>query len=175
MNSNVVIVDLDGTLIPNSSEVYEQLGFDITGSQKEIIKKGLESLKGKTISEISKLKTYFKYDRELIELLNNKKKEGAILLLVTNNPGGELFAPDNLTFDEIYSAITPEIKGEIITGNILKEYTKTEIVEDILQKYKINSIEVYADGGEGDKEMIKYIKKSCGDKLKVYGYDSMMS
>lgn len=172
-SENVIIIDLDGTLISNSSEIYKQFRFDMEGTQNKIIKKGLKSMAGKTLQEILKLKPYFKYREDLIESLNSKKAEGDILYLVSENPGAEYFAPDNLTFDGIYSTIIPEIKEGVITGNILKECTKTEIVRDILTNYEgFNQIEVHVDGSESDKNMINYLEGIYGNKLEVYKYES---
>jgi len=163
------IVDLDGTLISNSLEVYKkQLGLDINDKDIEKIADFLKILKDKKLSDILKLKDYFDYNEELINLLYDKKKEKYILVLITDNPGGEYFAPPDL-FDEIYLTIYLEVKEGVITENISKKSTKKEIVKNILRnKSRIEIIEVYMDGSNSDYDMIKYIRDFYGNILKVY-------
>jgi len=163
------IVDLDGTLISNSLEVYKkQLGLDINDKDIEKIADFLKILKDKKLSDILKLKDYFDYNEELINLLYDKKKEKYILVLITDNPGGKYFAPPDL-FDEIYLTIYLEVKEGVITENISKKSTKKEIVKNILRnKSGIEIIEVYMDGSNSDYDMIKYIRDFYGNILKVY-------
>jgi len=165
----IYFVDFDGTLVSNSFDLYsEALGIKIENS-RETTKRVLKLLKDRNILEVLKLKEKLNYRGELIKELYNEKNEGVLIYLLSDNPFVKYLIDKK--FDGIYSTIVPEIKNGILTGGILKEYTKVEIAERILADIEdISKIKVYTDGGESDEDLIEYLQRNHGEKVEICRY-----
>ncbi|MCK4729885.1 MAG: hypothetical protein KAT28_01060 [Candidatus Aenigmarchaeota archaeon] len=152
------ITDCDGTITTNSFEVYRNLpGISLEGDPKTVIFKYMKYMKnnGGVEKYLSLVKENLKYRKELIEYLKNKNQ----VYIISDNPFvKELIPPELRNCEGVYSTIVPEIVGGKFTGEILKDYTKVDIIKNHLPEPNGNKINFHTDGGLSDEELIKYLR-----------------
>ena len=126
MNNQVIVVDLDGTIL-NTDTLHECVFHLLSNSPLELLKIPFYLLKGKAyLKKFLAEKTDLNLDllpwnKELIEILKDKKNEGAHLVLCT---GADMIIANNISsylgiFDEVFASdgknnLTGKYKADLL-------------------------------------------------------------
>lgn len=167
------ILDLDGTLLENSNEIYE----DIFGKCKDLdeyISKFLEKFKNKDIEDVILLLS--KYEIKLRDsLIENLKKDKSKKFLISDNPFVyqilDYIGLKEIDFNEIYSTTKIVTNGNKIVY-IDKVTNKKNVFRQIVKKFndkEIECIEIHCDNNPNDEELINYIEARYKE-VKIFRY-----